>query len=187
MSFHLLQSYCDEISDPIVYWTCVIAVATIVNAVVAILMWRATMRSVKLAKQAFSATQRPFIGVSSYTLDQDSTTGDISVRLVFENFGPIPARNFLPDSDFLINGALHPVIKAPFTSSTLFPRVSATFQGSISNANNFCASILNGEARLEVVFNATYQGATEESYKTHERATFAVRAHGFVVTEGDWN
>jgi hypothetical protein len=172
--------------DPMVLWTIVIAAATVVNVGVAVFMWLAMRQSNAIAKKVFEASHRPYIGVSEHIVKINEISDGMYIHVGFKNFGEIPARKVRAKWQVFINGNLQPSQILPDDNiETLFPGTSGGFGGNIGNPQVW-ASIDNGTSVLEVSFEATYQGITEETYRTNEQARYKPQVRQLVPFKGEW-
>ena len=186
MYIDTLTTSSTHISDPIVLWTIIIALATIANVFVSTLMWVITNKYVRITRDIYESSQRPYIGVSKYELTDNPATNLLSYHIKMENFGNVPAKNMHTNIKIFINGDEHPIPAGPVEASTLFPKVFDSLTG-IIRVPEQRLPILNGLSRLELELSIDYEGIVTAKYSTKERAQYNAQASGFVVIKGSWS
>src|SRR5271157_5451488 len=80
-------------TDLVTIATAIIAVATVVNVVVAFFQWIAARNSAETAKRIFEAGNRPYVGVESIVCLKDETKQYLSIFAIIKNFGTATAEN----------------------------------------------------------------------------------------------
>ena len=80
----------------------VIAVATIVNVVIARKLWEQTRGSVDVTRRHFERTDRPYVGADFIEIQHDRLKRKATITAVVKNFGPLPAHRLALRWDGLV-------------------------------------------------------------------------------------
>ncbi len=158
--------------DPLIITTiatAVIAVATIVNLLVAIFMWRVTKESTGVTKSIFEAANRPYVGIPRVKVEKDDAAKKLNFAVEIKNFGSVPANEFDSNWDVWIDGVSQPQTKFPDKPSVLFPQASVFRVGLIADPMVY-SSIVTGKSALEFVVEVRYKGVTQKEYYYREKA-----------------
>ena len=109
--------------EPITLATIVIAVATVVYAIVTYFLFRKTSQSVEIAQQIFASTNRPYVGVMRIKRAQKvSKEWRFGVSVIVRNVGTVPAYNVKCEIELL--GVEKQATKVQHHGLlTLFPKV----------------------------------------------------------------
>ena len=172
-----------ELKSPIVLSTEVIAIATVANVVVSILMWSVTRDYTEVTRNIFKAANRPYVGTSGIIPIKDEANKTFPINLEIKNFGSVPAKNVETAWNLSLNGVPMPVSKVPDKPLVLFPQTSnflaATFSG------DKYSSIVNGDSILEITLEIRYKGAYQEQYYYSEKSRYAHNMNRFIGLSGE--
>jgi hypothetical protein len=156
--------------DPVTASTVVIAVATCANVIVAFYQWRAAKKSAEVALQVFETANRPYVGVFGFAFGLEKLGQTASLRIVFRNFGTVPAENSSLNWDVYLNGAIQTNTKVPSNPSTIYPQVDQSLSGTF-DPHTFYA-IMSGSTTMEIVVHVTYQWHTDRKDEYSERQRY---------------
>ena len=144
--------------DPILIWTIVIGICGVANVIIAILMWRTTRTYTTITKNTFLASQRPYIGASTY----------------IHNLHQI-----------IVDGKILPINNSENKNQIFFPHWIHTLDGKIKDRNIFLA-VKNGTSILEIRSFVKYYGIADKEYSTDEVCTYNPEMEIFIKKSGDW-
>lgn len=148
--------------DPITVATIVIAGSTVVYVVATILLWRETRDSVKITRETFENSLRPFIGVPELSVHNHTDKLELVFTLKVMNFGSIPAIEVRTSANILADGNTLPVQKhesgflliPPHSDIlTIFTLDEADYQRAIKSA------------RLDFRGSVQYEGISQKKYQ----------------------
>ena len=170
--------------DPIIVATMIIAIATVINLGVAILMWNISARTLKHSQRIFKDTHRPFIGIydPSITIVNDTA---INPFIRYKNFGSLPARNITLSVDIILNGNT-------IASESPFEKPVVLFQGGESMWAATIAEgtvdqvFLNPQTHAEIVIRLDYESVDESCYLTEERYRLNHSTNEFELKSSTW-
>ncbi len=173
-----------DMCDPIVIATVIIAIATVINLGVAILMWNISARTLKHSQRIFKDTHRPFIGIydPSITIANNNA---INPSIRYKNFGSLPARNITLRVDIILNGST-------IATESPFDKPIVLFQGDDSRWANTIAEgtvdevFLNTQTRVDIVIRLDYESVDESCYWTEERYRFNHSTEEFELKSSMW-
>lgn len=170
--------------DPLIITTiatAVIAVATVVNLLVAIFMWRVTRESTRITRSIFEAANRPYVGIPNVNVQKDDAAKKLDFTVRIKNFGSVPANEFSSKWDVLIDGVSQPQTGIPDKPAVLFPQVSVLLAGTF--ADPMYSSIVTGKSALEFVVKVRYKGVTQKEYYYRQKNRYYPQANSFMVIE----
>jgi hypothetical protein len=166
-----------------IFWTKVASVLLLLTA--GFTGWQ-----VKIARDTYYASQRPFVGANGIqpiyiSFDSDGTpkitnaptekTTRLSFRAEIRNFGPVPGMNFKSDWKVSLGGVVEKGDKIPDHPHTIFPGQSVFLTGSVGG--NPYLSLMKGEKTLEIEIRDEYDGA--KHYTECQKYQYAPDVNGF--------
>lgn len=169
--------------DPIITSTVVIALATILNLFISVLLWQATYNSTKVATDTYKAANRPYVGIAGYDINKDDLNKKLIFNVRFRNVGPVPATEFDAELDVKLNGKPLSGEKVPDKPKVLFPQTESHFRAIITGEDY--DPVVNGSSILEVTVNIKYKGVQTEQYYTYDKAQYSHKINSFISLEGD--
>jgi hypothetical protein len=172
--------------DPMIASTIVIALATIANVFISTFLWRTTNESVKAARDSVEVTQRiykasnrPYIGISSATMNKDAKNKTLNYELEIKNFGTVTATNASFDVKTFINDQIQPQTYFPDSGNTsLAPTGSANIGDTISTSG-YKAIVDNG-AVLRIKIQVNYYGVSEDLHTFYHEYKYDVSTDSFI-------
>ena len=169
-------------SDSTVFLTFIIASATVLYMLFTILMWLSMRKSINLSKQIFETTNRPFIGISEFSL-QFTDNGLLNPFIRYSNFGTIPAKQLLLKINYVLNSKN--IFSFKVDLSNLFPKDKSMWGDVIQS--EFVKSNLTPSDNFSFSLDLQYNGVTETSYSTKELYKYDHISNSFSVVESIWN
>lgn len=168
--------------DPLVFLTFVIALATVLYMIFTVLMWLSMKNSLNLSKQIFESTNRPFIGISEFSV-QFTDDGLLNPFFRYTNFGAIPAKQLLLKIEYFLNS------KSIFTFKidlpNLFPKDKSMWGNVIKS--DFIKNKLTPSDIFSFSMIIEYNGVTKVSHSTKEFYKYDNANNSFIITESIWN
>jgi hypothetical protein len=155
----------------------VIALATIVNLVVATMLFNATSRAADIAQQVFEAAHRPYVGIDSFDTDMDTERHTLTVTAQMKNYGTAPAEHNDAGWQEYLNGVAQVMSHLPTGPRTLFPGQIAKFTS--GEGEPIYSQIMTGSSTLEFVIYASYKGPGGKSYSYREKYRYDPSVNGF--------
>jgi len=174
------------------FWNFVMALATAVNLIVAIFMWLAILRSIKLTKTEIELSYRPLIGIIGITLSQHKELNELHIKASFHNFGKIPAKEFEGTSEINHVVIAHDRAWAatetlPIGTTALFPGADASFRCIIKADALFSRDpVLRGRFKPEITLEARYKGVTDVEHTTTETYRYDQEINGLKLMKCNW-
>ena len=169
-------------TDPVVASTVVIAVASVINLVVAVLLWHTTVATTEVAKKSFDAGYRPYIGSEKINLNRDLQRHALGFSPIMRNFGNVPAEGDIQWKTFL-NGQEMPMIHVTRTPSFFFPGQETEVGPAVIGDGQF-DSIMNGTSVLEFCVWGTYHGVEGTTYSFSEKHRYQPDLNVFSAVGG---
>lgn len=167
----------------LVAWsTLFIAVATGVNLIVAILMWRVTRSYTLTTRDMFEASHRPYIGIAELESKKEENN-PFALLAYVKNFGNVPAYNFLGNWQLRINGQLADL--APRTDKPQIIAPQALIHIVIYiGAEDFLA--IKDGAQTDLVISLQYEGVTGKRHHCKNVYSYSRELRDFEIirTEG---
>lgn len=168
----------------------VIAKATITIAVINglyllanVLLWLTTRASVKLARQAFEATHRPFIGVVIGGREVSDNPPRIKIWLKLKNAGSAPANDVRMSFKVVADGNVIPTQLKEVTPSTIIiPGAVVTEYVNITDPKHY-QSVLDARI-LSLLFECTYKGVTPKERVYKQKLNYDKEHDAFEGVEG---
>ena len=178
--FKKIKSY-----NPTEFWTFIIASATIVNLLVALLMWSINISQLNFNKRAFKTINRPFIGVQKIeTSSPDFKNKLLNMKIVLLNFGNIPAKHVKINTETYYNNKMQIKPDSSKAEAVIFPNVLLSNDGKIENYN--FDLIFHNNYKYKVSVTITYQGIKEIEYKTKQIFEYNKNKNSFIYIDGYW-
>jgi len=175
-----------NISDPMVFWTMIMGLASLLNLIVAFIMWCSIAQSVKLSRFEIEQSYRPLITLLDIRSGVDiHHLNNIDVVSHFQNFGKIPAQRFVATWQAHQDGLpISKPIPIPMGTSDLFPGAKAEFQCTVKTTYNFPLDPFNADKiNIYLFLNARYTGLGDKEYSTYEGHKFEIMEGRFVLVD----
>jgi len=169
-------------SDPIVFWTSIIAISTVLYMVYTIRMWKSMVEQVKLNRQIFEFSNRPFLGISEFTVHFTSE-GFLNPFFRYSNFGNIPARKVKLKIEYFLNSKRVFLHELELPNS--FPKEKAIWGDSIES--ELTQKQLSSSDAFSFSIILLYTGVMNTIYSTREILQYDYKADSFVAVESEWN
>jgi hypothetical protein len=147
--------------DPIVWATLIIAAATVANVLVARRMWRSSQASIKLTRDIFTATHRPYVGVDKTEYQEQIATREHVFHFGIKNTGTAAAANVIFTIRAILGGETH--FENTQGPLLLHPTKETRFTSRLKDNKNAYARIINGEP-LTLELDINYQGPGDKEY-----------------------
>jgi hypothetical protein len=160
-------------AQPITVATIVIAVATVVYTVI-------TLRLLKITKDIFEASHRPYIGVFKMKPERDDEAKQLKVTIVYKNIGNVPAKSVKPSVQLFMNGFA--IQMSHFESKTAVLMPQQRLHRTILFSEADYMKISDG-AKLDVVFSVHYKGMANKEYDYRHESTYSRDNNLFMVVE----
>jgi hypothetical protein len=180
-----LKTSLNQIHDISIVWTVVLAICAIANVLIAFLMWKTTRAYTKITRQMFLASQRPYIGISTYAHNFSSSGSMIYLETKLQNFGNTPAKNVDVITEVFVDGILIIFKNSKVENQTIFPQKSHPICMIADDMTMFLA-IKNGESHLKLHTHITYKGITDQIYSTSEVCAYDYKPQLFVGESAEW-
>ncbi|MBZ5553711.1 MAG: hypothetical protein LAO21_13385 [Acidobacteriia bacterium] len=167
--------------------TAVIAVATVVYAIVSLGHWRATKRSAQVAQKILELTHRPYLTVDDSRAEDDPVNRKLSVVFIFKNVGSVPACELTIEWGFYINGQKtgYPIGHIGPATHVLPPQTEEMLTGYVSDGTY--SAITSGSSQLEIRFSFKYKGVSHAEYYFDGTAHYSHVLQGFQIVRVDAN
>jgi hypothetical protein len=147
--------------DPLTVATIVIAVATVAYFISTMLLWRETRDSVRITRDMFEASHRPYIGLTaiSHTISDEKAT--FTVR--YKNAGSVPARDFKVGVQVVANGIVVPQGAREEEDISVIPPGLEQFDIATITGPNELKAVKDAHT-LAILFKCSYKGMTDKEY-----------------------
>ena len=155
-----------ELGDP----SKVIAWATVVNALVAALLFIATCRTAQIAQQAFEHGYRPAIGIASMDAVPDSARHSLHFITVMKNFGPGIASEVDISLRPYLNGVIQETRGVPDKPREMFPGEMTRLESRIGEPTY--SQVLAGTTTVEMIVCVSYRGPANVPYSYASRPRY---------------
>ena len=169
-------------TDPIVASNVVIAIATVVNLVVAIFVWRTTAATTELAKKSFDAGYRPYLGSENTKTKRDPERNSLDFWVIVKNFGNVPAEGDMQWTTIL-NGQEMPMIHVPRKPNFFFPGQETEMGPGYIRDGQYDA-VMNGTSVLEFCIWGTYHGVEGTTYSFSTKGRYLPNQDVFSLVGG---
>jgi len=166
--------------------TVIIAIATVVNVIVAYLMWQITSSNVEITEKFLTLENRPFIGTQKIFPEIDKKNKIFTHNIVFKNFGSIPAKHVKLRTEIYFDDKLKSGdMDTSKAESILFPGVTANNDGGVYD--NFFDSVFVYNKLYKVRHEITYFGPNNKRYHTVEMWDYSKKSNSFILVDGWWD
>lgn len=147
--------------------TIIIALAAVVNFIVAWLLWRTTVGYTKVTRDIFDASHRPYVGV--VMVDYVRHHSPLQVELIghIKNVGTVPARDVKIQHQLIMNGKAQSPSGLDTNFGVIFPGVEVQWRCCTSNDEEYKECLT---ANLEVRMTIDYAGLAGQSYRYEYQA-----------------
>lgn len=160
-----------------------VSLSDIITAIIAMTAVFLALWQIRISRDTFSSTIRPFVGVDEIEPQIDSVNKNFVVIASFKNFGSIPAKDLETTMDVYIDNEL---IKKeiPFQQNkqTLFPDKNSFLLYALQP---YYERILNG-ADLKVFINIRYNGVSDNNYTTSHQFQYYQPSNKLAPVQGEW-
>jgi len=172
--------------DPITLATVVIAAATVINVIAAVVVSVKTSEYTEVTKNIYKSSNRPYVGINAIDLTKDDANKKLYLKVEYKNYGTVPATNVRIAGNILIDG-----FKMERTDQDIYDNHAIIFQQTnyivtykiASNYYNF----LNGKVLLELDAIVKYKGIADEQYQDQEKYRYDNRIGSFIPVEAKTN
>jgi hypothetical protein len=131
----------------------------------------AATNSAKTAREAFIATNRPFVGVDTTIGNKDIERHSLSVTVAIKNFGTTPAYEFSPRWDLYLNGIKQRADdRIPDKPSILFPGQFVALTGTFVKPTY---DALEARTMILVIYVTVSYAGPVENYHTCQKYRYA--------------
>lgn len=155
----------------------------IITAIIALIAVFLALWQIKISRDTFSSTIRPFVGIDEVEPQIDSVNKNFVVIASFKNFGSIPAKDLETVMNVYVDNEL---IKKniPFQQNkqTLFPNKNSFLLYALQP---YYERILNG-ADLKVFINIRYKGVSDDDYTTNHQFQYYKPSNKLAPIGGKW-
>jgi hypothetical protein len=180
------------------FFTAVIAVATVAYVVCTILLWSETKKAAKAAKDAageskrstdlLAALNRPYMGVHQVTLASSAVTQNDPIWRItwaIRNFGTLPALAVESKAEFIVGATVEFAVAGSF-SAEVFPKSDpASVDGAWEFKGPRRDEVRSGLAPLIVRIHITYGASNGQRYKHRADAQWNRGSESFTVRESE--
>jgi hypothetical protein len=163
--------------DPIPVATVVMAVATVVNVIVACYQWRAARNSAETTRMIFEAGNRPYVGLESLVCIKNETEQSLSIFAVIKNFGTATAENCEFGWSLYISGSPLSGTGVPANTTSLFPGLAHHLRANIRQSYS---QITSGMSSLEIVVSLSYTWQPQKSHIYKEKYRYEHSQNAFM-------
>ncbi len=162
--------------------TVVIAIATIVNVLIAKKLWEQTKATVEVTRHHFERTDRPYVGVDFVEFARQPPRQKAIITAVVKNFGPLPAHRLALRNDAFVNDKkLEKQKVVPGKESVLlFPGGIVRLQGTLED--EAYSAVVGGDATLKVVIVCNYKDSANQPHNTRQEYKYSAWHGAFVST-----
>lgn len=170
----------DWFKDPVTSATTVVALASVVNLIIAALMWRVTSKTTKITRDIFEASHRPYVHISGITFTNDTDKKSLRITVMLLNVGSVPAYNFNEKVVFMLTGkeGLNlPDIEEKGTI-IIYPQASIESSATLSDPTDY--NLITKRERLGLTVAMTYKGAGRKKYQSEHKYVFSEEQNKFV-------
>ena len=173
----LIQTPTYWYQDPITVATWVIAVATV-------LYFITTAGLYLLTKHMFEATHRPLVGTTEIKMgDTGEPTNQIDIRIIFRNFGTVPAHDLRSEVLIFADGTLIPnAVREEEPVLTAMPTVANRAHATIHDASEYRQ--VHSANSLTIVFRCSYKGAQRKRYTSETKWKYHRQQNRFHIIQG---
>lgn len=151
------------------FWTAVIALATIVYVFFAAKLWSVNLDTLRLTKQIFESTNRPFLFTDMPELALSRTTYPSLIKIIINNKGHIPSSDVMISFRATYNDIDITKRSLPSEPLSIFPNSYEERAFEIINNRNELFVLHSYPSRansLDVFLIVKYQGIANQQYAT---------------------
>lgn len=162
--------------------TVYIAIATVVNVLVAAYTGYKTSEYTKITNNIYESSNRPYVGILTIKPTKLEERRKIHINIQSKNFGNIPASNVRLRFDALLDGYAKPDIKTRLydLKCNIFPQ--NIYDYGLFMSSNY-TEITNGKSVFELLITITYTGIDDKPYKDYERWRYDSESNSFFPIE----
>jgi hypothetical protein len=174
-----------SIKDPMIVSTIIIALATVANIGISVMLWLTTQQSVQVAqesvevtRQVFNAANRPYIGVVTIETNLNQKNRRLDYTAEIKNYGTVTANSVEIQLETFVNSQIQPQSYDPETKSgVLLPTSSVFVNDGISDP--YFKAVMETGSRLQVKVSVRYFGATGVSHSYTQEYKYDPAANKF--------
>jgi len=168
------------------FWTAVIAVATIAYVYVSSRLLKTNSDTLKLTQTIFEATNRPFIAVDSVASHASGkTTRPELVFVRLKNVGNLPSKNLVVRFKIVIDKSEPKFTVFPSDKVALFPTAFEGFTIKFENPDTMSVA-LNSHLPIDVFLELEYTAVSDKTYTTKCHHTYNHTIDGFRIADAAW-
>ena len=163
-------------------FTAVIALAALINIIIAAFMWVAMMKSLRLNRDIFKTSFRPYLGIiEPVNTIYDDTKYELT--LIINNFGNVPAQNLilLSSTSSEIVNQLDSDVKI---KSLIFPneeiKHTISYNGHAKNLN------IIKKTPFSILVRLSYYGEKNHCYETEQTLAYNKTSGKYQVSGGKY-
>lgn len=171
-------------NDPIVLWTCVLAVCGILNILILFLIWNISLNTLKFNKTSFNLMNRPFVGINKINTNLDTNEKILSFSVEIKNFGNVPAQKVELHVNGKIGDKNTPIITKNTNEIVIFPNNSFFNNGSVKN--EAFESIINDKEIFKIEYEIIYFSPNNTNYKTYQHIFYDIPQNKFTFIDGKY-
>lgn len=181
-----MHTCCHQFSDTPLVWTIIVSICAFLGVIITSLMLIATNKYTEITKNIFLASQRPYIGRTSFEIRFDDENHSIHLKFFVKNFGNVPARKVDTIVKLFIKDKLVPFNGAVSENQIFFPQENLPINLLLPKNPLFFNGIKYGESELKVTTEIRYYGVTDKQYSTTETEIYNHVIHTFIKQAGEW-
>ena len=168
------------------FWTAIIAVATLAYVIVTGYLLKLNSKSLNLTREMFEATNRPFISIETVASYPSSSSRPEHVFIGIKNTGNLPAKNIVPVCQIKIDGKHLAFDITPSDKIFLFPGSHNVYAIKPNNLDTITNS-LKSKSSIEIFFELKYNAISDHTYTTKGYYTFNYTHDAFKVVDATWS
>ena len=168
------------------FWTAVIALATIAYVVTSVRLLNINASTLKLTKSMFEATNRPFIAIGP--IASHASGRSTRPELVFvhaKNVGNLPAKKIVAKINVLINKSNPQSSQFPCDEVILFPTTIEVFTVTFDNPDTMSAAF-NSRLPIDVHVSVDYESVDQKKFTTNCHYHYNYTIEGFRIVDATW-
>jgi hypothetical protein len=166
--------------DPITVSTIVIAFATVINVIGALLLWRETRDSVRITRDMFEASHRPYLGVTDSKTFIHYDKQEIEFMMPLINTGTVPANDVQRELLVLIDGVRIELDRYEHQGHCVLPHLNYGHTVTLSG-DKFTKAINASTVNLRLKFR--YKGIEQKGYDYELEGTYYKSTNIFAITK----
>jgi hypothetical protein len=170
------------------FWTAVIALATIAYVVVSASLFFLNLKTLKLTKRIVELTNRPFLVCDCPELNLHPEPVSSFISFAVHNKGTVPSSDIDLSCTMMFNTTEIPLVHERLKPFTIFQDFSQNLNLQIKNEKNILLSLQNRLSTdvFELVLTFQYRGIAELLYETRYRYRFNPQLVSFDIVESSW-